>query len=186
MPFSFTKTALPDVILIENKLFKDDRGYFSETYKQSDFTAAGIQEHFVQDNFSYSTTGVLRGLHYQKAPHGQGKLVAVLKGEIFDVAVDIRKGSSTYGKWIGVTLSAVNARMLFIPSGFAHGFCVTSADALVTYKVTTEYDHPSERGILWNDPDVGVDWPVRTPVLSPKDAILPRLCDADNNFTCKD
>jgi len=182
MPFSFASTPLPGVIIIETRLFKDDRGFFTESYKQSDFIKAGIKEAFVQDNFSFSIHGVLRGLHYQKAPAGQAKLVSVSKGEIFDVAVDIRKHSPTYGRWFGINLSGENGRLLHIPVGFAHGFCVLSEEATVSYKVTAEYDPALDRGIIWNDPDIRVSWPVENPQLSQKDALLPYLRDADNDF----
>jgi dTDP-4-dehydrorhamnose 3,5-epimerase len=182
MPFSFYATDLPGVIAIETKLFKDDRGFFTETFKQSDFLKAGIRESFIQDNFSCSCYGVLRGLHYQKEPHGQAKLVMVSKGEIFDVAVDIRRGSPRYGKWTGLTLSGTNGRMLFIPVGFAHGFCVLSEEAYVTYKVTSEYKPEADRGIIWDDPNIQIAWPVEIPLLSPKDGELPQLHDADNDF----
>lgn len=182
MPFTFHKTTLPGVILIKARLFTDNRGFFSESYKQSDFLEAGINDPFVQDNYSYSVRGVLRGLHYQKEPATQAKLVMVAMGEIFDVAVDIRQGSPTYGKWFGATLSRENGEMLYIPGGFAHGFCVISPEACVTYKVTQEFNLALDRGILWNDPDIGIAWPTQNPVLSPKDAQHPRLREADNDF----
>ena len=136
----------------------------------------------MQDNLSRSRQGFLRGLHYQKHPKAQGKLLTVLRGEIFDVAADIRKGSPTYGQWVGLTLSADNFRMLYIPVGFAHGFCVLSDEAVLSYKATEEYAPDLERGIVWNDPDIGIHWPVANPVLSAKDAQLPQLREADNNF----
>ena len=182
MPFSFEPATLSGVVVIETRLFRDDRGYFTETYKQSDFIKAGITDPFVQDNFSYSSQGILRGLHYQKAPRAQAKLVSVARGEIFDVAVDIRQTSPTFGQWFGLRLSGENGRLLYIPAGFAHGFCVLSNEACVNYKVNAEYDPSVDRGIIWNDPDLGIAWPIRSPLLSPKDAALPRLCDADNNF----
>ena len=154
-----------------------------ETYKYSEFASAGITEHFVQDNYSRSTKGVLRGLHYQKHPKAQGKLVMVITGEIYDVAVDIRKGSPTWGKWVGQTLSGENHHMLYVPLGFAHGFYVTSDEADVVYNVTGgEYAPEIEAGIIWNDPGIGIDWPGNSPILSEKDAILPVLKDADNDF----
>ena len=173
---------LPGVIIIETRLFRDNRGFFTESYKQSDFLSAGISDAFVQDNFSYSIRGVLRGLHFQNPPRAQAKLVSVAMGEIFDVAVDIRQGSSHYGKWFGVHLSGENGRLLYIPAGFAHGFCVLSNEACVSYKVNAEYDPALDRGIIWNDPDLGVAWPIQTPLLSPKDAALPNLRDSDNEF----
>lgn len=182
MPFTFRHLEIPEVILIEAKKFPDQRGFFMESYKASDFSAAGIPGPFVQDNFSFSVRGTLRGLHYQKAPHSQGKLVIAYDGEIFDVAVDIRKNSPTYGKWTGVVLSVKKGRLLYIPEGFAHGFCVLSETACVGYKVTKEFDLASDRGIIWNDPDIAIPWPVTTPLLSAKDAALPLLRNADNNF----
>jgi len=183
MAFRFEALAIPAVILVTYQKFGDERGYFAETYKQSVFAANGIPAKFVQDNYSHSIHGVLRGLHYQKAPHAQGKLVMAINGEIFDVAVDIRHGSPTYGKWVGEVLSATNGHMLYIPPGFAHGFCVLSAEADVVYKVTNEYAPAHDLGIIWNDPDIGIAWPVAAPRLSPKDARLPRLSAADNDFT---
>ena len=183
MPFHFEPTPLPGVILIKTRLFPDNRGFFSECYKLTDFRAAGIGELFVQDNYSYSVQGVLRGLHYQKEPDAQAKLVMASMGEIFDVAVDIRKGSPTYGQWFGRTLSRENGEMLYIPEGYAHGFCVISPEACVTYKVNREFNLALDRGIVWNDPDVGIDWPVKSPVLSEKDSRLPQLHKADNDFT---
>lgn len=182
MPFSFKPLEIHDVILIEAKTFEDDRGYFSETYKRSEFEANGISNSFVQDNYSHSIRGVLRGLHYQKDPMAQGKLVCAIRGEIFDVAVDIRRESATYGEWVGVVLSDENHRMLWVPRGFAHGFCATSDKADVVYKVDNEYSPEHDRGIIWNDPDIGVEWPVIDPLLSDKDRELPKLSDADNNF----
>ena len=182
MPFRFVGLEIPDVILIEPKAFADPRGFFAETYKRSEFEAAGIRQTFVQDNYSHSMRGVLRGLHYQKAPMAQGKLVSVFRGQIFDVAVDIRRGSPTYGRWVGVTLSAEDHRMVYVPAGFAHGFCVLSDEADVVYKATAEYAPALDRGILWNDPALGISWPIPHPLLSAKDATLLPLRDADNNF----
>lgn len=182
MPFIFKSANIPDVIVIETLIFKDNRGFFTESYKRSDFSAAGIRDAFIQDNSSYSMHSSLRGLHYQKAPYAQAKLVYVSSGEIFDVAVDIRKHSPTYGQWIGMTLSGESGRMLYIPAGFAHGFCVLSEEAYVTYKVTAEYNPAMDRGIIWNDRDIRINWPISDPLLSPKDAELPSLRDADNEF----
>lgn len=182
MPFRFQRLAIPDVILIEAQTAGDHRGFFMETYKRSEFVANGISAVFVQDNFSHSVRGVLRGLHYQKHPQAQGKLVMVLQGEIFDVAVDIRKESPTYGQWVGVTLSAQSRHMLYIPAGFAHGFCVLSEAADFTYKVTAEYAPELDRGMLWNDPTLDIRWPIAEPMLSAKDMRLPLFHDADNNF----
>lgn len=186
MPFKFERLAIPDVILIEPKVFPDERGVFMETYKYSDFSDFGIAERFVQDNCSRSRRGVLRGLHYQKPPKAQGKLVLAVAGEVFDVAVDIRRGSPTYGKWVGETLSAENKRMLYIPPGFAHGFCVLSEEAEVLYKVTEEYSSQHEAGIIWNDPEIGIHWPIEQPIVSTKDAALPTLSEADNRFAYRD
>ena len=182
MPFQFTKLNIPEVLLIEPKIFKDSRGFFMETFKKSEFEQNNINEDFFQDNLSHSTKNTLRGLHYQKEPKAQGKLVMVLSGEIFDVAVDIRKGSPTYGKWIGVFLSDKKKQMLYVPPGFAHGFCVLSDKVDFQYKVTAEYSPDHERGIIWNDPTINIEWPISTPILSPRDAQLPSIQLADNDF----
>ncbi len=182
MPFTFEALAIPEIILIKPIIWTDARGYFLEAYKKSEFYANGIEIEFIQDNFSHSVHGVVRGLHYQKHPRAQAKLVRVLNGEIFDVAVDIRKGSPTFGKWVGHRLSAENKHMLYIPPGFAHGFCVLSAEADVFYKASDEYAPDLDRGILWNDPAIGIDWQVLNPIVSEKDATLPLLSEADNNF----
>ena len=166
----FIPTSLPDVLLIEPKVFQDERGFFLESYQKKNFSEAGIPFDFVQDNHSKSSQGVLRGLHYQiRQP--QGKLVKVIAGEIFDVAVDIRKHSPTFGKWFGVNLSAENKQMLWVPVGFAHGFYVTSPQAELLYKATDYYAPQWERTIAWNDPSINIQWPIRDepPVLSPKD-----------------
>lgn len=164
----FLKTELAGVVLIEPKVFEDERGFFMETYHRPRFAAVGIDVEFVQDNHSLSRRGVLRGLHYQlKFP--QGKLVRAIRGEIFDVAVDIRRGSATFGKWCGYALSESNRRQLYIPPGFAHGFCVVSETAEVIYKCTDVYHPEDERTILWNDPAIGVAWPVKEGVISAKD-----------------
>ena len=183
MPFRFTRLEIPEVVLIEPVVFPDERGFFLEVYKYSEFAAFGITERFLQDNHSRSVKGVLRGLHYQNPPKAQGKLVRVVAGEIFDVAVDIRKGSPTYGRWVGVNLSSENKRMLYIPPGFAHGFCVLSEEAEVLYKTTEEYAPEFETGIIWNDPEIGIRWPVEDPIISEKDARWPPLKDAVNGFT---
>lgn len=175
MPFRFTTLEIPELILVEPQRFPDDRGWFMETFKESEFAHSGIAERFVQDNVSFSQRGVLRGLHYQVAPAAQGKLVTVLSGEVFDVAVDIRPHSQHYGTWAGITLTARSGHALYIPPGFAHGFVVTSAEALVCYKCTAEYNHAAERGIIWNDPSIGIDWPVNEPLVSDKDRMLPLL-----------
>jgi dTDP-4-dehydrorhamnose 3,5-epimerase len=173
----FIPASLPGVLLIEPALFGDARGFFMETYHQDRFREQGIDLPFVQDNHSRSGRGVLRGLHYQE-PNPQGKLVRCTRGALFDVAVDIRVGSPHFGAWFGAELSEENRRMLWVPPGFAHGFCATSEEADLVYKCTQLYDGPSDRGIAWNDPDIGIDWPVSDPLLSNKDAAAPRLKDA--------
>lgn len=167
-------TELSGVVIVEARVFRDHRGYFMETWQRERYAAAGLPGVFVQDNMSYSTRGVLRGLHYQH-PGGQGKLISVLRGEIFDVAVDIRRGSPTFGRSVGVTLSAENGRQLYIAEGFAHGFAVTGDEALIVYKCTTPYDPSCEGSLVWNDADLGIAWPVSEPRLSPKDVAAPRL-----------
>ena len=186
MPFQFRRLEIPEVVVIEPLRFEDGRGFFVEIYKRSDLKAGGTNETFVQDNYSHSARGVLRGLHHQKEPKAQGKLIMVTRGHIFDVAVDIRKGSRTYGAWVGEELSAEDSRMLYIPPGFAHGFCVLSEEADVVYKVTHEYAPELDRGIIWNDPAVGIQWPVANPIVSEKDAQLPLLEAADNNFDIRE
>lgn len=158
MAFTIEKTELPGVIVIQPQLFGDSRGYFMETYKKSDFAAVGIDKEFVQDNESASTKGVLRGLHFQK-DHTQAKLVRVIRGEVYDVAVDVRPGSETFGKWVGLTLSSEKKNMLYISEGFAHGFLVLSDVAEFIYKCTDVYNPTSEGGIPWNDPSIAVEWP---------------------------
>ena len=179
MPFEFEPLAIPEVILIKPKVFSDERGFFLETNKKSEFEREGIPYEFVQDNHSASKKGVLRGLHYQKKPAVQGKLVRCIKGVIFDVAVDIRVESPTFGKWVGVYLSEENKHMLWIPPGFAHGFLVVSDYAEVVYKVSySEYSPAHDAGIRWNDPDIGIEWPlhlVDKVILSNKDKNLPTL-----------
>lgn len=164
-----TKTRLDGVVIIEPKRFGDERGFFSETFQAKRYNDAGIAGPFVQDNFSHSQRGVLRGLHYQ-IQNPQGKLVTVVQGEVFDVAVDIRVNSPTFAQWVGVTLSRENGRQLYIPPGFAHGFCVVSETADFSYKCTDYYNPAAERSILWNDPDLGIEWPLTQPSVSPKDA----------------
>jgi dTDP-4-dehydrorhamnose 3,5-epimerase len=175
----FTPTAISDVVLVEPKIFGDARGFFMESWNERSFADAGIAVHFVQDNHSRSAKGVLRGLHYQ-IMQPQGKLVRVIDGEIFDVAVDIRKSSPTFGRAVSVVLSAENKRMLWVPAGFAHGFCVTSDHAEVIYKTTDFYAPEQERVLLWNDPALGIRWPLAgEPVLAPRDAAGKLLRDAD-------
>lgn len=169
-------TSLKGLLIIEPRVFKDNRGFFMETYNQNKYQKSGMNRHFVQDNLSYSRRSALRGLHFQ-IKHPQAKLVQVITGEIFDVAVDIRKGSPTFGNWTGVVLSDQNKRQMFIPEGFAHGFCVVSETAHFSYKCSDFYVPDDEGGIIWSDPDVGIDWPVKDPVISEKDKHYPRLCE---------
>ena len=169
-------TRLPGVVIIEPKAFGDSRGYFLETWNQSRYANAGLSQTFVQDNLSFSANKVLRGLHLQ-VPNSQAKLVSVLIGEVFDVAVDVRLGSPTFGQWVGATLSAENRRQFFIPEGFAHGFAVTGENALFAYKCNAYYAPEDELTILWNDPEIGIEWPFETPTLSAKDQNGIRLSD---------
>ncbi len=182
MPFRFQRLRIPELILVEPRVFKDSRGFLMESYKRSDFEANGISAEFVQDIHSHSVRGVLRGLHYQLHPKAQAKLVRVVNGEVFDVAVDIRRNAPTFGQWEGVVLSEENFRMFFIPEGFAHGFCVLSDEAEFAYKVTAEFAPDLDRGIVWDDPAIAIDWPVADPILSGKDLELPLLADAERNF----
>ena len=176
MPIQIHSTTLPDVLLIEPVVFADNRGFFLETYHRGKYAEAGLDVLFVQDNHSRSRKNTLRGLHYQAA-HPQGKLIWAAAGEIFDVAVDIRKGSPAFGKWLGIHLTEANHLQLYIPPGFAHGFCVLSETADLMYKCTDFYFPEDDCGLLWNDPDIGINWPVTDPVLSKKDASLPRLSE---------
>ena len=182
MAFAFKKLDIPEVILVETQSFPDDRGFFLESFKESIFASNGIDTRFVQDNFSHSVKGVLRGLHYQKNPKAQSKLVTALRGEIFDVAVDIRENSPTFGKWVGEILSGINHKLLYIPEGFAHGFCVLSEEADVLYKVSNEYSPEHEEGIVWNDPEVDIRWPIDTPIIHEKDSKLPLLKNTNGDF----
>lgn len=178
MPFSFKKLYIDDVTLISPKVFSDGRGFFMESYQKTEFQKNGIYTEFNQDNHSRSTKGVLRGLHYQKQPKAQAKLVRCTRGEIFDVAVDIRKNSKTFGKWVGEILSEENKNMLYIPEGFAHGFVVLSEEAELLYKASNEYSAENDRGIRWNDPDIGINWGwTKDPLISEKDAKQPFLKD---------
>lgn len=170
------KTEIPDVLIFEPKVFSDERGFFMESFNQKIFEeAVGGKVEFVQDNHSKSTKGVLRGLHYQIEPYAQGKLVRCVAGEVFDVAVDIRKDSETFGKWVGVNLSSENKKQLWIPEGFAHGFLVLSDSAEFLYKTTNFYNPGSDKGVAWNDPDIGISWPINNPLLSDKDSKQPFL-----------
>jgi dTDP-4-dehydrorhamnose 3,5-epimerase len=174
MAVTVTELSLPGVLLVEPLRFEDNRGFFMETWHRGKYEQAGIDKPFVQDNRSHSKKGVLRGLHYQLA-HPQGKLVFAVTGRIFDVAVDIRPGSPSFGRWTGVELSMENRRQIYVPEGFAHGFVVLSNFADVIYKCTDFYAPGDEYGILWSDPDIGIDWPVTAPILSDKDRQAPSL-----------
>ena len=173
-----TPTAIPDVLIVEPRVFGDARGFFVESWNRRTFAAAGLDVDFVQDNHSRSTRGVLRGLHYQ-IRHAQGKLVRVVAGEVYDVAVDLRRGSPTFGRHVAVTLNADDGRMLWVPPGFAHGFCVTSDRADFLYKTTDYWHAEHERTLLWNDPALGIAWPVHDPVIAPKDAAGTPLARAE-------
>ncbi len=175
-PMKIIKTPLPDVIILEPKLHGDSRGFFLETWREDTLKEAGINEHFIQDNHSRSTRGILRGLHYQLI-QPQGKLVRVAQGAVFDVAVDVRKGSPTFAQWTGATLDEESMRMMYIPPGFAHGFLVLSDIADFIYKCTDYYHPESEQGILWNDPGIGIEWPIDDVQLSARDSNNPRLQD---------
>jgi dTDP-4-dehydrorhamnose 3,5-epimerase len=172
------ETSLPGVLLIEPDVYGDDRGFFLETWNAARYAAHGLDAAFVQDNLSYSQYGVLRGLHFQN-PDPQGKLVTVLEGAVYDVAVDIRAGSDTFGQWMGLELSAETKQQLYVPPGYAHGFVVTSEAALFHYKCTAPYNPDAEGVVRWDDPDLGIDWPVDDPTLSARDAAAPRLADLD-------
>ena len=182
MATTFHPRSIPEVVLVKPQTIGDNRGWFREAYKAAEYAAAGIGPHFVQDNASHSAQGVLRGLHFQRNPNAQGKLVSVVAGEVFDVAVDIRTGSPTFGCWVGEYLSAENGLQLWIPVGFAHGFCVTSTAATLSYKVTAPYSGPDDGGVRWNDPAIGIEWPVTDPILSGKDEIQPFLAEAEHGF----
>jgi dTDP-4-dehydrorhamnose 3,5-epimerase len=176
MPFEFERQKINDVILVKPKVFGDNRGFFMESYKKSDFFANGIDVEFNQDNHSKSTKGVLRGLHYQAKPYGQAKLVRCSKGRIYDVAVDIRPNSETFGQYVKVELSEENKQMLFIPEGFAHGFVALTDEVELLYKASGEYNQQADRGLLWNDKDINIDWNIDfEPLLSEKDKVQPTL-----------
>ncbi len=182
MPFAFISTGLEGIVKIVPQRFTDDRGWFAESYRQSAFEVAGLDVHFVQDNQSCSKAGTLRGLHYQLDPHAQGKLVRVVAGSVFDVAVDIRQGSKTFGQWFGMTMTALDGGMLWIEPGFAHGFLALEDNTQLLYKCTAEYDKASERSVRWDDPSIGIQWPAvkdSAYLLSPKDAAAPLLQDAE-------
>jgi dTDP-4-dehydrorhamnose 3,5-epimerase len=178
MPFTFNELDIEGLIIIEPKVFHDERGFFLESYKEEEFRQKGLNLKFVQDNHSRSKKGVIRGLHYQLNPKAQGKLVRVVKGRVFDVAVDIRQSSPTFLKWVGLELNEENNLMLYIP-GFAHGFAALTDDVHLLYKCTEDYSKECERGIIWNDPDIAVKWGIPNPIVSDKDKLLPRLKDAE-------
>lgn len=173
----FIKSAIDDVWIVEPDLFKDHRGHFLEAFRESLFRQRGFIDRYVQDNISQSIKGTLRGLHYQKYPHSQAKLVMAISGIVLDVAVDIRRKSPTFGQYVSAELSAQNRRMMMIPPGFAHGFSVLSERATIYYKCSTYYDKESECGIRWDDPEIGIDWQVESPILSEKDKLLPLLSE---------
>ena len=174
------KLDLVGAVIIDPDVFPDSRGYFLETYQRNRYREFGIDETFVQDNLSFSTRGTLRGLHYQH-PHSQAKLVQVIQGEVLDVIVDVRRGSPTFGHWSGVALSEENHRQLFVPGGFAHGYFVVSDNAVFTYKCSDFYTPDCEKGVLWSDPDIGIDWPVKVQTLSEKDGKYPLLKNIPND-----
>ncbi|MFC4991198.1 dTDP-4-dehydrorhamnose 3,5-epimerase [Rubritalea tangerina] len=182
---TITPTEIPDVLILSPKKHGDARGFFSEVYKESVLAEHGFTEAFIQDNHAYSAeAGVLRGLHYQSPPFAQDKLVRVVRGSIYDVAVDIRKGSATFGKWVGVELSADNWQQLLVPKGFAHGYLTLEPDTEVLYKVTNRYAPECDKGVLWNDAEIGVDWPLKgEPILSAKDEVQPLLSEIELEFT---
>jgi dTDP-4-dehydrorhamnose 3,5-epimerase len=178
-------TSIPEVLLLTPPRFTDDRGFFSETWNERRFAEAGIPDPFVQDNHALSADrGIVRGLHLQIAPHAQGKLVRVVRGAIWDVAVDVRDGSPSYGRHVGTVLSAENWQQLWIPAGFLHGYCTLEPDTEVIYKVTAPWDRAAERGVIWNDPDLAVPWPIALSeaILSDKDRVLPRLAECPSWF----
>lgn len=181
MDFKIEKMVIPDLLLVTHGRIGDSRGFFAETFRVEAFLEAGLPQ-FAQDNHARSAKHVLRGLHYQLRPAAVGKLVRCVRGRIYDVAVDIRRGSPTYAKWVGLELTEDDCRMIYIPEGFAHGYCALTDGSEVIYKTTGYYSPPHDRGILWDDPELHIDWPVAAPVLSPKDAAAPLLAHADNNF----
>lgn len=182
MAFEFVDLQLTGPLLIKPKAFSDDRGFFMETFKASEFIIHGIPTSFIQDNHSQSNKNVIRGLHYQLNPKAQGKLLRVIRGRVFDVIVDIRKNSPTYGRCLSTELSEQNKHILWVPAGFAHGVAFLEDNTELLYKATEEYSKEHERSILWNDPALGIKWPVDNPILSEKDANAPLLHDAENNF----
>ncbi len=183
MKVTFVETELPGVLEVHTQIARDARGFFTEAYSKSAWEDAGFQEDFIQDNLSHSAKGTLRGLHYQLDPHGIGKLVRVLSGSIYDVAVDLRKGSPTFGKWVGRELSAENRMALWVPVGFAHGFLALEDNSLVLYKCTGSHAPAAERSLLYHDGSVGIEWPLEPSIVSEKDAVAPTLAEAEYNFT---
>jgi dTDP-4-dehydrorhamnose 3,5-epimerase len=179
MPFTFENTFINSLVIVRPRVFPDGRGFFIETYKESDFRVHGIDSVFKQDNHSMSSKGVLRGLHFQKGSHAQGKIVRVISGSVWDVAVDLRPDSATFKKWFGLELSAKNAVMFYIPPGFAHGFVTLEDNTQFMYKCTEEYNKESEGSVIWNDPDIAVEWPINDVLVSEKDAANPLLRDID-------
>lgn len=182
-PVVMTPTEIPDVLVVETRVFGDSRGFFTESYSERNWEEAGLSCNFVQDNLSLSCQGTLRGLHYQIDPHAMGKLVRAYTGSLFDVAMDLRVGSPTFGKWVGRTLSAENMLSMWIPAGFAHGFLALEDDTMFAYKCTGYYAPEAERTIRYNDPEIGIDWPFEPSELSAKDLEAPALADAEFNFT---
>jgi len=182
MPIAVQPTEIPNVLQFEAGIIRDARGYFTELYSRPQLELHGFRENFVQDNLSLSKRGTLRGLHYQLEPHGMGKLVRVLQGRVFDVAVDIRKSSPTYGRWVGRELDAERGVALWVPVGFAHGFVALEDDTLVMYKCTTHHEPAAERIVRWNDPRIGVRWPIQPTLIADKDAAAPTLDGAEHNF----
>jgi dTDP-4-dehydrorhamnose 3,5-epimerase len=182
MAFKFTPTEIPDVVLIEVDTYADHRGFFRETHKESAFADGGFPWKFVQANFSKSKKDVVRGLHFQYEPAGIGKLISVTRGRILDVAADIRPGSATYKRWVSAELSGENGSMLFVPPGFAHGFCALEDDCFVNYMMTGEFSPAHDAGVRWNDPEIGVEWPVTDPTLSQKDSNLPFLNEIEQRL----
>jgi dTDP-4-dehydrorhamnose 3,5-epimerase len=185
MSLTVVPTAIPDVLIVQSPVFGDDRGYFTEVFATAKFGEAGLPTAFVQDNLSKSSKGTLRGLHYQIEPHTQGKLVYALAGAVYDVAVDLRNGSPTFGKWVSEELRGGSGKALWIPAGFAHGFIALEDDSLLFYKCSGPWARNAERSLAYNDPTIGIDWPIAPTTISPKDAEAPTLDKADYNFTYK-
>ncbi|HRK34206.1 MAG TPA: dTDP-4-dehydrorhamnose 3,5-epimerase [Candidatus Hydrogenedentes bacterium] len=183
MPVKVIPTEIPDVLVIESPVFRDERGYFTEVFSSEGWAALGLPTTFVQDNLSKSVKGTLRGLHYQIEPHAQGKLVHALSGTVYDVAVDLRKGSSTFGKWVGRLLSGGSGLAMWIPAGFAHGFVALEDDSMLFYKCSSPWVRSAERSLAYDDPELKIGWPVVPTIVSPKDADAPRLSTAEFNFS---